>query len=328
MKKRKFAAVALTAFCVFTCTMNTYAATKVKSVNISLKLEDFDSSGTPVVSAAAKSAKYYVNDLYAASSDESLDNIYIIELVAGDDFYFDVTKTDQIKVSGLGAEFQKASRQNNGQSLIITVALLGSYLGEIKEADWSDTGYIRWEQAENAVYYSLAVTDPNGNIKKVDTGGIKYDLRPFLQNQGRYSFQVRPVNKEGNGEWMEGGEFYVSEEMANTNQLLYAVKKRITYKNNIRSPDNQIVEYLNVGWQMAENGRYWYRNHDASYPQCMWLKTNDNWYFCDEDGYAVTDTYMNYDGNDYYMQSDGRLLVNGFAPDGRYASDNGTLKNK
>ena len=91
-------------------------------------------------------------------------------------------------------------------------------------------------------------------------------------------------------------------------------------------PGNSHLEYKNLGWQQAENGKYWYRNQDASYIQTNWLNENGNWYFFDADGWMVTNNYASWGGKDYYFGADGTLQTTGKAPDGRKVEANGALE--
>ena len=40
--------------------------------------------------------------------------------------------------------------------------------------------------------------------------------------------------------------------------------------------------------QTPENGRWWYRNADGSYPANSWQQIGGKWYFFDAQGYMVT----------------------------------------
>ena len=173
----------------------------------------------------------------------------------------------------------------------------------------------------------MALTDPKGKTKYATTGGTSYDFRPFMLKEGTYSFRVRPTSKSGDTKgWTDGGSLTVTPEMAASNLAEFEVKKDVTFLNGERTPGNQIVTYLNVGWQKTDDGHYWYRNQDGSYPQNNWLNDGSNWYFFDGNGHMVASNYVEWGDNSYYMDADGRMAVNVKTPDGRKANAEGILE--
>ena len=87
----------------------------------------------------------------------------------------------------------------------------------------------------------------------------------------------------------------------------------------------RIVGYENTGWQESGDGRFWYRETDGSYPQNSWSSIDGAWYFFDWAGYMCANGYISWGDQTFYVAEDGRMLVEGKAPDGRNVQADGSL---
>lgn len=307
------------------------AQEKINSVSIRIEIEDFDEEGRPEVTASTKNEHYTVGSIESAYEQFSSGDSYVIELYADDGYYFNITRSDKIHLNGLGADFIKASRQDNGSNLILTVRLknMEQYVGEIEDAKWEKDGFASWEETYGAQTYLLDFHNEKGRSKRVETCGTTYDFRPFMQRPGDYSYRVRPLSStRKTGDWIEAGSITIDEPAAEKNRQIFQLEKDVSYKDNVVTPANEVIVYKNIGWQETEDGRYWYRNQDASYPQNMWMQENDAWYYFDGDGYCKAGEYFTYGGYDYYFNEDGQMIVNAKAPDGRKADETGRLSVK
>ena len=72
------------------------------------------------------------------------------------------------------------------------------------------------------------------------------------------------------------------------------------------------------GWRQNDIG-WWYRQADGTYPSDSWKNINKKWYYFNDNGYMVEDSWV----ENYYLGSDGAMLVNTITPDGHYVLDNG-----
>lgn len=338
MKRCKTVWTALTVVLMLSVPLAALAQEKINSVSIRIESDDFDEWGRPELTATSKSGHYSVGNIESAydhfNSDDSNTlyeedtDVYVIELYAEDGYYFNITKSDKIHINGLGADFIKASRQNNGSDLTITVRLknLERFVGEVEDAKWEQGGFASWTEAYGAQTYMLDFSDEKGRSKRVETCGTTYDFRPFMQKAGDYNFRVRPLSStRESGDWVSAGSITVSKTDAKNNAQMFRVEKDVSYKDDVKAPANEIVVYKNIGWQEESDGRRWYRNQDASYPQNAWMQENGIWYYFGSDGYCITNEYITYGGNDYYFREDGTLVVNAKAPDGRKADETGKL---
>lgn len=310
-----------------------FADEKINSVSVRFEVDDFD-EGMPVVDIKTSSDKYSgtVSTAYEYSGgdgyDENDTTTYIVELTAEDGWYFNITKSERIRLSGSGAKFVKASRKDNGQTLVITAELEGldEYVEEVNQALFRSDGYGEWEPATGALTYKVVLTTPGGRKHEAVTGGTSYDFRPLMQKEGNYEYRVKAVSKNGTSSgWTDGGSLSINQETANANRAVYEVKKDVSFINDEHTPANQVVTYLNTGWQEDADGRIWYRNTDGSYPQSTWMQDGANWYFFDGDGYLVRSNYVEWGNDTYYMGEDGAMVAGQKTPDGRNAGEDGTL---
>ena len=72
------------------------------------------------------------------------------------------------------------------------------------------------------------------------------------------------------------------------------------------------------GWRQNDIG-WWYRQVDGTYPSDSWKNINKKWYYFNDNGYMVEDSWV----ENYYLGSDGAMLVSTMTPDGHYVLENG-----
>ena len=159
------------------------------------------------------------------------------------------------------------------------------------------------------------------------TGASAYDFRPLMQAGGSYSYKIRPIGADGTaGEWTESDSAVtVAADQAALFKELFALEA-VTEPSGDEAGPPRITGYRNTGWQETWDGRYWYRETDGTYPQQNWLREEGLWYFFDPEGYMVRERYIKWGNDTYYMDSAGKMLTRGQAPDGRLAGENGALK--
>ena len=120
-----------------------WAATKIKSVKIQIRVEDIGEDSEPELDVMSKSDKYEVVNTEitggyfdigegpGARQDETVQNqenglaTCEIELCAEDDYSFNIMEQKDIKLSGIEAVCTKAVRKDNGSTLILTIELPG-----------------------------------------------------------------------------------------------------------------------------------------------------------------------------------------------------------
>ena len=75
---------------------------------------------------------------------------------------------------------------------------------------------------------------------------------------------------------------------------------------------------IQAEWKKNDKG-WWYEEADGSYPTSAWKYINNKWYYFDNIGYMVENRWI---GN-YYLGSDGAMLVSTRTPDGYYVDASG-----
>ena len=183
-----------------------------------------------------------------------------------------------------------------------------------------------WNCSGNPKSYHLRLYldgKPVGGIK--ETGGPSYDFQPLMQKAGEYYYQIRTVSVDGTkGDWVESEHISISDEQARQYQAVYEVIPILAEQTDQTGPA-QIVGYENTGWQEGGDGRFWYRETDGSYPQNSWCSIDGAWYFFDGAGYMCVNVYISWGDQTFYVAEDGKMLVEGKAPDGRNVQADGSL---
>lgn len=326
--------------------VSAFATEKINRVSVNFSIEGYDEYGYPEIEAEVPTSAHYscgtadleyeyldddddVNESQGTRKEKAAsEENYVIELSADDGYAFYLTKADQVRLSGAGAKYVKASRLDNGTTLRLTFQLtqLEDVCNPVDRAFWNGDGTASWEPAYNAVRYKL-VLSRNNNSKIYYTGGTSYDFKPVMLKEGSYSLKVYPLSRSGyRGEYAEAGAFSVSREMARTYSDTYGVETetRSLEGTDGDGPGTVEIIYKNIGWKQDDTG-WWYQNRDGSYLQYDWAELNGDWYFFGSDGYMVTDKVIQWGNNSYYMAPDGKMAVNQAVPDGRKAGDDGIL---
>lgn len=317
-----------------------FATEKITRASVKFEIEEYDEEGYPQITATVPASAHYTCDSPWRESEEEEDDgetkaktaaeeNYVLELSAEDGYAFYMTKADQVKLSGAGAEYVKASRLDNGATLRIIFKLtkLEDVCGPVDQATWNADGTASWTASHNALRYRLTLSRDGQSSKVYYTGGTTYDFKPVMQKAGSYSLRVVPVSRSGyKGDYAEPGDFVVSKEQADAYAAKYAVEKETRAIDGVETggPGSVEVIYKNTGWKQDDHG-WWYQNTDASYIQYDWVESNGNWYFFGSDGYMVTDAVIRWGNDYYYMLPDGRMAVNQAVPDGRKAGADGIL---
>lgn len=329
------------------------ASEKITRVFVDFTIEGYDEQGYPEITAEVPSSAHYscgtadMEEEYMDEPDNDDDDYdssivtraksaaeenYIIEFTAEDGYTFYLTKADQVKLSGAGAKYVKASRLDNGTTLRLTFQLtkLEDVCSPVEAAVWVGDGKASWDSAHNAVRYKLTLSRSGGGSKTYYTGGTTYDFKPVMTKPGDYFLKVTPLSRSDyRAEHAEAGSFHVTKEMADTYSAAYGVEteSRVLDGTEGGGPGTVEVIYKNTGWKQDEVG-WWYQNDDGSYLQYDWTQLNGDWYFFGSDGYMVTDKVIRYGNDSYYMAPDGKMAVSQAVPDGRKAGADGILTGK
>lgn len=84
--------------------------------------------------------------------------------------------------------------------------------------------------------------------------------------------------------------------------------------------------YVKSSW-LSINGT-WYSMDSAGYMETGWVRDGGGWYYMDTESGAMRVGWVNVNNNWYYMNpaDGGRMLANGYTPDGYYVDGNGVYR--
>ena len=310
------------------------ASEKINSVSVKIEAEEEDTMDMPDLEITTSASKYTVDgydvtiglDGYSTYEEEEDDGpgpggnteeerdfsnepvTIEITLTAEEDYTFGVMAKDDIRVRGFDANCIKASRQNSGETLVLTVELPGikERIGFVESPEWKDNTIASWTPAENALTYEVRLYRDDKNVGTTyETKGTSYNFAPLMLKEGNYHYTIRARGLEDEkGIKTESEPIYISKEIAESLKDKYQLKYEELPEGSGPSTPRVL---LNGGWQL-EDGKYWYRRDDGTFPQNEWLKLGNDWYFFDEDGHLVSNDKITWKGETYSFRKDGRMI--------------------
>ena len=309
--------------------ITSFGSEKINSINVKIDSEDEETLDMPDLEVSTSAKKYHVDgydiiiglDGYSEYEEDdgpgdddevkheiSNDPVTIeITLTAEEDYTFGVMGKDDIKVKGFDANCIKASRQNSGETLVLTVELPGikERIGYVEYPEWKENTIANWKPAENALTYEIRLYHDDKAIGNIyETKGTCYNFAPLMLKEGNYHYTIRAKGLDDEkGIKTESDYITISNETAQLLKDKYALKYEPLPEGS--GPDTPRI-LLNGGWQL-ENGKYWYRRNDGTYPQNEWLKLGEDWYYFDENGFMVSNTEIIWKGESYSFRKDGRM---------------------
>ncbi len=218
-------------------------------------------------------------------------------LRAGSEDYFKGTYRSS-NVSVKSGDFVSAKREDSDTLMVrIRVQAVKGNFAPPEDAYWKDNarGIARWEKPEDgdSGKYEVVLRRGSAKVHTVETTGTSYNFYPYMTTAGTYSFRVRTIAKTSadenygkSSDWIESDELYIAQESVSNGS------GRVDY-NNENSAGNQASGA--VGW-IQEQGRWWYRYPDGSFPKDSWIFVGDVWYLFDKDGWMLTG-WQEKDGN-------------------------------
>ena len=141
-------------------------------------------------------------------------------------------------------------------------------------------------------------------IKRVGYRVAVYTNRDFLENY----YTLEEIGKQDYEIWYA----HYSEEMERKQVSLwqYSSGGHIEGINGRVDLDYSLEDIVppTYGWQ-KQDGKWWYKRPDGSYPASAWEKIDNIWYHFDEDGYMQTG-WIQYKEKWYYLKSSGAMASN------------------
>lgn len=336
---KKLTAAVLSALLAGMMAMPALAAetrTKIEKVSLTFTAYDNGDEGEyGEVEVTGEGSTYSVEDVEFLSSSAATGSGYPrikVTLYADDDYYFGSSNKSLFSLSGEGATYVSASLRDSKQRAVVTVQLKkysGAQADVAEDVDWDYEGSGNWSEVPNAAYYEVRLKRGNtviGDVLKIDDTTV--DFRSMITQTGRYTFQVRTVNRyvtANKSKWVSSERWEVDEEIlqmlrqssGSTNN--YYNSGNNNYNNNYTA-SNPFASI--TGWQL-DNVGYWYRNYDGTYPASAWQQINGFWYYFNASGYMAVNQWVVTNGYYYYVGADGKMLTNTRTPDNFYVDANG-----
>lgn len=299
-----------------------YAASRKKintiSVDITSNILPETKYGDEIVDINVKNGKcsYDYYDIENVGFEWMEDDVpeITIYLNADEGYYFSLTTASAVKLTG--ATYIRASKQNDSETLVLTVKLpsLAENIGDQGEVTLTDGGIAIWDEVRGAGSYEVRLYRNGTGIGAtiLTTKDLFYDFSSMMTRAGSYYARVRPVNKikqENKGEWAASRTIELSSEQANAIRNGTADKK---------IPVRGEWIYDGTGW--------WYKHPDGSFTKNNWEEIKEEWYFFDEKGYMKTG-WFEWEGKRYYCDlNTGAMLKDTTTPDGYILDHNGNPK--
>lgn len=203
--------------------------------------------------------------------------------------------------------FVSASRLSTSNLKVVfsLQGLKGTYNAP-ENAYWEDDrGSARWDGPNvcDSGYYDIVLYRGSTIAGRVDKyHGNSYNFAPYFTKEGDYSFKVRTVagtDKQAqygkNSEYTESGSTFVDQ----------TVIQAILAGGGTGNINNSGT--TNVGWLQLNNIWYFFRP-DGTQAKNTWIQWQGNWYFLDEMGEMKVGT-ITVNNRTYYLAGDGAMIT-------------------
>lgn len=254
-----------------------------------------------------------------------------IEVHARSGYYFNKV-SGAAKVIVNGAEYKSVKKQNEDETLVVTVELSPA-AGDLEitdNAEWLGypLGKATWDAVDYAGAYELKLTRDNQIIFSVEkVSANSYDFYPQMTKSGTYQFRVRAVPKNTDEEkYLTASDWVYSDTLEIEEDEVAEFGTNTNGGNNGPNATIDAISPDNIGWVNDSVG-WWYRNADGSYTKNSWQHIDNKWYLFGYDGYMLTG-WQNKNGGTYYLGSNGDMQT-GWIQDDRewyYFAADGSLQ--
>ena len=253
-----------------------------------------------------------------------------VEVVLGvaddEEYYFSSSSSSGFKLT-LGSslkdyfdeiKFVGAKREDDNATLILTFRLVFDEDADISSSSapsglaWNDThnGVGYWDDVSSAKYYQTQLMKDGSAVGSIlDIHQNSYDFSSQITQPGSYQFKLRSVKSSNSSKsgWTTSRSWSVTaEDIARL------------------GGSSSVASGADGSWQqMADGGRWWWRNVDGTFPAASWKNINGQWYYFDEAGYMMTG-WVTIGGISYYLDGNsGAMLSNQQTPDGYWVNESG-----
>lgn len=230
-------------------------------------------------------------------------------------YTFKSSSESYFNLFGGGAEYLSARKSGDSNTLTLTVEFenMGpASIGRPASVSLDENGLASWTPVGDAGSYEVTIMR-NGkanNPTKTTVTGTSLNIGSLITRTGDYSIRVSAVSRY---DAKLKSDYAYSDSIAVDDSVL------AKFASNTAS-----YEETSGQWIDTENGS-WYQNPDGSWPASGWQQIDGSWYFFNAQGYRQTGWVL-WNNQQYYCDSDGKMLVGTMTPDGYYVDANGVWK--
>lgn len=202
-------------------------------------------------------------------------------------------------------------------SCLVSGFTINSYAKEqlptITDMWWDDNEVANWEEIDDVYRYEVKLYRGSTEVASSRTSKERVNFSSKITKSGNYRFRVRALGRNdfSDSSWSDYSET-LEVTSADINE-----KKRQQENNKTTTTTGNGTTGVNGGpgvgvvageW-VNQDGRWWFRNADGSYPKTQWMQIKEKWYFFDDEGWMKTG-WINWDNKTYFCGEDGSMFVN------------------
>lgn len=323
MKLVKKIGITMSAAALFTAAAASAAfAARLEDVSVQFSIGEYNDTTYPKLDVipmeetlySVESAAFvqYV-DPYTSRPNRYPTAEVVLKPAAG--YTFKSSSESYFNLFGGGAEYLSARKSGDSNTLTLTVEFenMGpTSIGRPASVSLDENGLASWTPVGDAGSYEVTIMR-NGkanNPTKTTVTGTSLNIGSLITRTGDYSIRVSAVSR------------YDAKLKSD-----YAYSDSITVDDSVLAKfasNTASYEETSGQWIETENGS-WYQNPDGTWPASGWQQIDGSWYFFNAQGYRQTGWVL-WNNQQYYCDSDGKMLADTTTPDGYYVDANGVWK--
>lgn len=341
------------------------AETRTKITDINLNISSSISAGSSGgnVSISTGDGDYRVGSPEVLNDDDDwkggMTPRVSVELYANSGYYFSGSSKNMFSFSGDDASFVTARREDNGETLVLTIKLDKLDNGDlsVSGAYWSEgSGTANWDENSSAKYYQVKLYRDDSVVGSTrTTTDNSYEFAGSITRKGDYYFEVRAVGSSSEkGDWESSDTMYVTSQEAEDLSDGYDDSPGSSGgsygpggpgtsgsggpgwnggsygpggmgSGNSGGPGVSGSGGLSTAsgnhWCLDQRG-WWFQYSGGGYAHDGFQLIDGKWYFFDGTGYMRTG-WISWQNKWYYCDSSGVLWMNVKTPDGYYVGGDG-----
>ncbi len=225
-------------------------------------------------------------------------------ILTSDSEFLDSYGKNTMSVSG--ADFSSAKRNSDGDLTVKVSYKPVVALAAPEEAGWSVTDRTKavWTKVKYATGYEIELYRDECYLRTIKVTGTSASLKEYMTEEGEYYYTICAVGKD-------------------------------TEDKRYRKASDYTVSTDKVLDDLGDTGGYWrnysagrkYQREDGTYPASTWEKILGDWYYFNDEGYALNG-WQFFEEHWYYLDPETGIMATGWQEvDGikYYLKDDGTM---